>query len=315
MSDDAEVLRFRPRGFFEEPPDGGWGEPPDPAGWRSRGADEYGPYGPGGSYGASGSRAAAAAGSRSGRLGELTQVVLIGDQVVDVVRRPVAGTDYECAALELRDRGLLREPLPPPPAPVPPPHEQQLAWLARVVGGVEALEHLGTDPLEPEELRLDGIRHALRERVAGIDERLGRWAPALLGDEGLAATRRLLTRAVTAEPGLVTRSDRDDLAAGAVLWGVAKGNDLIGTNRPLRAAVIQDVCGLRSTPSQRGSSFAHAVGGDGSMYYGRPMWMFGAQPAVIPLGSPDLLLSRFRRRLVLVRDLALGLRARTPDAG
>ena len=126
------------------------------------------------------------------------------------------------------------------------------------------------------------------------------------------AARRLLTRAVTAEPGLVTRSDRDDLAAGAVLWAVAKGNDLIGSNRPLRAAVIQDVCGLRSTPSQRGSSFAHAVGGDGSVYYGRPLWMFDAQPAVIPLGSPDLLLSRFRRRLVLVRDLALGLRARTP---
>jgi hypothetical protein len=309
VSHDGEVLRFRPRGFFEEPPDGGWGEPPDPPGWGAGRADDFGSYG---SYGSSGPGPVAYSGRAGDRLGELTQVVLVGDQVVDVVRRPVAGSDYECAALELRDRGLLREPLPPPPAPAPPPHERQLAWLARVVGGVEALEQLGTDPLELEELRLDGLRHDLRDRLAGIDERLTRWAPPLLGDEGLPAARRLLTRAVGCEPGLVTRSDRDDLAAGAVLWAVAKGNDLIGTNRPLRAAVIQEVCGLRSTPSQRGSSFAHAVGGDGSTYYGRPLWMFDCQPAVIPLGSPDLLLSRFRRRLVLVRDLALQLRARTP---
>ncbi len=306
MDEGGELLRFRPRGLFEAPPDGGWGEPPpDPDDWWRGG---HGPGGPGaGGYGSG-----EFAGHRGGRLGELTQVVLIGDQVVDVVRRPVSGSDYECAALELRDRGLLRDPMPPPPAPVPPPHERQLAWLARIVGGAEVLEQLGTDPLEPEELRLDGLRHDLRDRVVGIDERLTRWAPPLLGDEGLPAARRLLTRAVAGEPGLVTRSDRDDLAAGAVLWAVAKGNDLIGSNRPLRAAVIQEVCGLRSTPSQRGSSFAHAVGGDGSSYYGRPLWMFDCQPAVIPLGSPDLLLSRFRRRLVLVRDLALQLRDRTP---
>ncbi len=250
MSDDGEVLRFRPRGFVEVPPHGGWSEPPDPAGLGPR------------------------------------------------------SSCATAACCESRCRHHWRRSR----------HRTSSSWRGWPAssGGDDELEHLGTDPLEPEELRLDGIRHDLRERVAGIDERLARWSPPLLGDEGLSAARRLLTRAVTAEPGLVTRSDRDDLAAGAVLWAVAKGNDLIGSNRPLRAAVIQEVCGLRSTPSQRGSSFAHAVGGDGAVYYGRPLWMFDAQPAVIPLGSPDLLLSRFRRRLVLVRDLALGLRARTP---
>jgi len=58
-----------------------------------------------------------------------------------------------------------------------------------------------------------------------------------------------------------------------------------------------------------------SVGGDGSLSYGRPLWMFHSQPAVIPLGCPDLLLSRFRRRLVLVRDLALEMRVRTPRPG
>lgn len=239
-------------------------------------------------------------------------MVLLGDRVVDVVREPVRGSGYECAALELEGCGLLRRPVPPAPPPAPPPHEQQLVWLARIVGGDEALAALGTDPLVDEELRLDRVPEALHDRLLGIDARLQRWAPVLLGREGLTAGRRLLGRAVAAEPGLLTRSDRDDVAAGAVVWAVAKGNDLVGNGRPLRAGVIQDVCGLRSSPSHRGGSFAHAVGGDGSVAYGRPLWLFGTQPPVIPLGAPDLLLRRFRQRLVLLRDLALQLRAHTP---
>ncbi len=305
MDDDADVLRFRPRNLFEEPRDD-----PGPYGGAHPSGGQYvddRPYG----YGGNGS-------GYGGGLGDLAKVVLIGDHVVDVVREPVDGSGYECAALELRDRGLLRAARPPAPAPLPPQpprHEQTLAWLARIVGGDEALAALDVSPLEPVAPRLDGIRDDLHERVRAIDVRLEQWAPVLIGDEGLAAARRLLTRAVSSEPGLLTRSDRDDLATGAVLWAVAKGNDLVGAHRPVRVGVIQDVCGLSSSPSGRGASFAHAVGGDGSTSYGRPLWMFDAQPAVIPLGSPDLLVARFRRRLVLMRDLALGLRARTPDAG
>ena len=295
MDEGGEVLRFRPRGLFEEPVAADWSEPDDPDAHRRDGYPTL----------------------RGGGLGDLTQVVLIGDQVVDVVRGPVSGSGYECAALELADRGLLRRPAPPPAPPpsAPPAHEQQLAWLARIVGGDDALEALGVEPLPPEDLCLDGVRDDVHERVRGIDERLVRWAPALLGGEGLTAARRLLTRAVAREPALVTRSERDDITTGAVLWAVAKGNDLVGTNRPVRASVIQDVCGLRSTPSSRGSAFAHAVGGDGSTHDGRPLWMFDSRPAVIPLGSPDLLLRRFRQRLVLMRDLALQLRARMPVSG
>ena len=306
MDEGGELLRFRPRGLFEDPGDDPGRYGLDPPYDRYTGETAYGNAG----YGRTE--------YVGGGLGHLAKVVLIGDQVVDVVREPVSGSGYECAALELRDRGLLREaaaPPPPPAAPVPAPHEQKLAWLARIVGGHEALAALDVAPLEPVELCLDGIRDDLHERVRGIDVRLQQWAPVLLGGEGPAAARLLLTRAVSSEPGLLTRSDRDDVATGAVLWAVAKGNDLVGTNRPVRVGVIQQVCGLSTSPSARGGSFAHAVGGDGSTHYGRPLWMFDAQPAVIPLGSPDLLVARFRRRLVLLRDLALGLRARTPDAG
>ena len=249
-----------------------------------------------------------------GGLGQLTQVVMVGDQVVDVVRRPVSGSEYEDVALELRARGLLvgaGPPPPPPPPPAPPRHEQQLAWLAHVVGGELELARLGVDPLEPDDLGLDAVAPHLRDRVAGIDRRVVQWAPQLLGPEGAVAARRLLIRAVGRQPALVTRSDRDDLAAGAVLWAVAKGNDLVGQGRPVRAVALQEVCGLRSTPSSRGEAFAHALGG-GSSRYGRPLWMYDATPAVVPLGSPDLLLSGFRRQVVALRDRCLALRSRMP---
>ncbi len=115
------------------------------------------------------------------------------------------------------------------------------------------------------------------------------------------------------EPGLVTRSDHDDVAAGAVVWAVAKGNDLVGTGRPLRRQ--RHPGRLRPAvdavePRQRRSRTP--VGRRRAALPGRPLWMFNANPDVIPLGSPDLLLSRFRQRVALLRDLALQLRARTP---
>ena len=249
-------------------------------------------------------------------LGELTQVVMVGGNVIDVVQRSVSGSGYECAVLDLEERGLYRRPGPPPPPvqpPLPPAHEQTLAWLAAIVGGNEALANLDATPLAPEELDLDAVPGHLRDRVAAIAARFEPWVPLVLGDEGLTAARRLLTRAVATEPGLL-RSDRDDIATGAVVWAVAKGNDLVGQNRPVRASLIQELAGLRSSPGQRGSGFAYAVGGV-SAWSGRAQWMYDVQPDVIPLGSPDLLLGRFRHRLMASRDIALQLRARTPVAG
>lgn len=247
---------------------------------------------------------------RGRRPGELTQVVLIGDQIVDVVRRPVSGSGYECAALELEDRGRGRAEAPPAP-PEPPGHERQLVWLARIVGGDEVLMALDTEPLRLAPLDVDAVPERLHQRVRGVGERLDAWVPPLLGEEALAAARLVLTRSVAAEPALLTRSDRDDTAAGAVIYAVAKGNDLSGPGRPVRTSVLQSVCGLRSTPTDRARSFVHAVSG-GSTTRGWGAWLYSGQPEVLPLGSPDLLLARFRRDLVRTRDHALELRSRTP---
>lgn len=250
-------------------------------------------------------------------LGELVKVVLLGQHLLAVERDPIEGSEYEHEVRELEGLGLRwrpEPPLPPVQPPRPAPHEQQLAWLALIVGGEKALADLDSAPLPPAPLDLDAVPAHLRDRVASIAARFEPWVPLALGDEGLTAARRLLTRAVSTEPGLL-RSDRDDVAAGAVVWAVAKGNDLIGQNRPLRTGVIQELAGLGSSPGQRGAAFAFALGGVASRY-GRADWIYGGQrPDVIPLGDPDLLLGRFRRRLITSRDLALQLRARTPAAG
>ncbi|MGG5259134.1 hypothetical protein [Phycicoccus avicenniae] len=245
----------------------------------------------------------------STRRDEVTTIVLIGDRVVDVLRTPVHASEYACAALELEDRR------PPPPPPVPPGHELQLAWLATAVGGADALSSLTGTPLpDEEELRLDGVEGHRRERAEGIERRLAGPALEMLGAEGLTATRRLLARLVRDDPYALLRGDRDDTTAAALVWAVARGNDLAGAGRPLRSRDVQEVFGLRSAPSSRATSLAHAVGGgpagfSGSGYYG------SQSPDVVPLGDPALLLGVFRRRVIGMRDRALVLRERTggPD--
>jgi hypothetical protein len=239
---------------------------------------------------------------------QLTQVVVIGDRVVDGVRRSALGSEYECAALEIDDE-RRRHRVPPPP-PEPAGHEKQLDWLARIVGGADVLESLGTDPLPAEPLDVSSVSGHLRDRVAALDARVTEVVPRLLGDEALTAARRLLVRAVATEPGVLTRSDRDDVAAGAVVWAVGRGNDLVGSNRPVRSTAVSEAVGLRSSPAQRGEAFARAAGG-GSV---APWWYHRVEPDVVALGDPGLLLSRFRRRLVSLRDLGLALRRATPHA-
>lgn len=295
---DDNVLKFEPRDRDDRP-------------WSTNALDGGGSGG-----GGSGWSDDRRYGSPQPSLGELVKVVLLGHHLLAVERDPIEGSEYEHEVRELEALGLRWRPEPPGPPvrpPLPAPHEQQLAWLAAIVGGEDALATLDSSPLAPEELDLAAVPAHLRDRVGDIAARFEPWVPLVLGDEGLTAARRLLVRAVSTEPGLL-RSDRDDIATGAVAWAVAKGNDLVGQNRPVRASVIQELAGIRSSPGQRGSAFAYAVGGV-PVWSGRAQWMYGAQPDVIPLGSPDLLLGRFRHRLMVTRDLALQLRARTPAAG
>lgn len=246
------------------------------------------------------------------RLGKLTVLVMMDDQVVDVLQRSVQGSGYECAALEL-GRGRP-EPVVVPPPPEPPRHERELGWLARLVGGHDVLDRLPVDPLPADEsLELATVPIRLRERVQVISEQADDVAARLFDDEVRTACRRLLVRAVTAEPGLLREPSRDDVVPAAVLWAVGKANDLLGPGRQMPVSAVTALCGLKSAPTERGKAFAHAVAGPRGVAFGR--YQYGADPDVLELGSADLLVSRFRRQLVRLRDLAVTEQKRVVGVG
>ena len=236
-------------------------------------------------------------------LGHLTMVVMMDDKVVDTVRRPVRGSGYECAALE-QGRGVPR-PDPRPTVvhvPMQPRHELARTWLRSLVGGPSQLDDLTTEPLPDEPLDVSHVPGDLRERVADIADRGDAVALSFLGVEGRTACRRLLVRAVAAEPALLRGYHRDHMAAGAVLHAVAMANDLVGPGRGLTASALWQHLGLRSSPHDRARRYAHAVAGPdgvqvaiGHPYRCADTWR---------LGSTDLLVSRFRVFLISQRVLA-----------
>lgn len=239
----------------------------------------------------------------SSTLGKLTVLVMMDDQVVDVMQRAVQGSGYECAALEL-GRGKPEPVVVPPPPPEQPRPERELGWLARLVGGHDVLDHLPVDPLPADEaLELSALPGQLRERVQVISEQVDDVAARLFDDEVRTACRRLLVRAVADEPGLLREPSRDEVVPAAVLWAVGKANDLLGQGRQMPVSAVTALCGLKSAPTERGKAFAHAVAGPRGVAFGR--LQYGVDPDVLELGSADLLVSRFRRQLVRLRDLAL----------
>lgn len=236
-------------------------------------------------------------------LGHFTMVVMMDDKVVDTVRRPVEGSGYECAALEL-GRGVTRRAPEPRVVQVPmqPRHELAMTWLRSLVGGAEQLAALTKDPLPDEPVDVGLVASDLRARVVAIAARFDDVALSLIGLEGRTACRRLLVRAVAAEPALLRGYDRDDTSAGAVIHAVAMANDKVGLGRVLTASALWREMGLRSSPHDRARRFARAVAGPdgvdvglGHPYRSSDTWR---------LGTADLLVSRFRSFLLLQRDLA-----------
>jgi hypothetical protein len=299
----------------------GWGGSVVPMGRRA-GEPSGGPWGGGPTVGAShyddawdleDSYDDAAGGSR---LGDLTMVVMIDDQVVDTVRRPVEGSGYECAALEL-GRGLSHASASPPrlPAsPLPaaarpaarPRYEQELSWLRRVVGGVDQLAALDATPLPLDEpLDLNAVPSQLRDRVTAIGEQASVAAERLFDGELVTVCRRMLV-ALAGSPSLFLDEDRDDQAAGAVLWVAAKANDRLGAATRMPASAVQAICGLTASPAARGRIFAKALAG---------LTGTGFDPQssrlspVLLVGSADYLTGDLRRQIVRLRDLALAERA------
>lgn len=270
--------------------------------WGARGADEepdypYDDYS-GSDYG----------GPTGLALGDLLEVVVIDDTVVEVRRRPVAGTGHEGAAREL-GRGRPVVPPLPPAAPQPARHEQVLVWLSLLVGGEDQLAQLDAVALPDEQLDTSRFPAQVRERLEVADRELTRVTALVLGAEVRTAARRLLTRAIEAQPTLLRASTTDEKLACAALTAVAKANDLVGQGRVVPTSLLRTLFDLKSAPNDLVTSLTRAVAPHNAFLRA---W---ERPAldVVALGSADFLVGSFRQAVLTTRDAALRLRETTPE--
>lgn len=236
-------------------------------------------------------------------LGRLTRITVIRDRVVDVERLPIEGSGFEAIA---RDLGAMR----PPPPPEPPAFAKRLAWLERVVGGPEALAALDDSPLVPDgPLDLDGLPGDTVDRLVRALDRVEEYASALFGREGAIVAGRVLLRSVAARPTLIGANTRDEILIGAVVLAAGKANNLVGPGRRVLHKELQAVCRLTTSPGNKARTVADLLT-NGQVPW--PWhWLLGDTPDVLVLGSPDLLVSDFRRILIRERDTALRLQEAT----
>lgn len=279
----------------------GWGEPPGAGGDRCL-CDEClagivgyplaEQYGGGGGYGDD--------------RGMITQVVLLDGHLVDVIKGPVGGSGYECAAHELQARGMLRREPPRTVVVREEPSAAMLDWLARVVGGDAALAALDADPLPVEELDLGAVPGWARERARLVDEHVqGAFGHELAGPELLTACRRLLVRAAGAGAFEGWHDVPPEQVAASVVHCAARASALGAQTlgHPMRS-ILRGI-GTKGYPSDRSRRLATLVGGSG--------WAHGRRPEEAPdvyvLGDPSLLLACFRSDLVVYRERAVRLAA------
>jgi hypothetical protein len=169
-----------------------------------------------------------------------------------------------------------------------------LDMLAEEVGGADALDSLDDTPLpDQEEFGWDGVPADLRDRAGEVLAACDRCCDNLLGAEYRTACRRLLARAVPGLSGMLSKTTRPEVIAAAACWVIGKGNQRFG-QRPgeLRVKDLTSYFSLgQSSVSERGYQIMRAAG----------IQPASAYPAV-RLGSPDLLVSGRRRRIIELRD-------------
>lgn len=171
--------------------------------------------------------------------------------------------------------------------------------LADAVGGLAELRRLNVRPLPDEPFSWAGIPHEVHGKVEEVLELCDRCCDELLDVEYRTAVRRLLARAAALDPEVFRRRGRSDIAAAALCWAVGKANDLFAPLRP-------DEQGLRTRAKDLLGFFGLS---QGSVSQRATTLLRGADVPMDPwggwsgdLGSPDLLVSSRRRRIVRQRD-------------
>jgi hypothetical protein len=174
------------------------------------------------------------------------------------------------------------------------PFQQRLLdGLAEEVGGAAVLDSLDDTPLPDEEFDWDKVPDDVRDRLRQVVAACDRCCDDLFGAEYRTACRRLLARAAPGLPGLLGGQAKPEAIAAAACWVIGKGNHRFGQQAgELRIKDLMSHFSLgQSSVSERGYQIMRAA---------------GIQPATaypeLHLGSPGLLVSARRRRIIEIRD-------------
>lgn len=172
-------------------------------------------------------------------------------------------------------------------------HRHFLDQLAEEAGGHDALDSLDDAPLPAEEFGWDQVPAGVQDRVGQVLAACDRCCDELLGGEYRTACRRLLARAVPGLSGMLQGPGRPEVIAAAVCWVIGQGNQRFGQRQgELRVKDLMGYFGLsQSSVAERGYKIMRAAG----------IQPADAYPAV-RLGSPGLLVSARRRRIIELRD-------------
>ncbi|MFN3866089.1 MAG: DUF6398 domain-containing protein [Demequina sp.] len=164
--------------------------------------------------------------------------------------------------------------------------------LTAAVGGRDALDALDATPLPDEPFVWDGIPQDIHERVTGHLELLDRVADEHLDVEHRTAMRRFLSRVAVADPAIFRRRSSAARGAAAVAWAVCRANDTAGTyGADLTVRELAGWFGTTGTVSQRAEPMLRAIDAPQDIHWG-----------ALPLGTPDLLVSSRRERIIEMRD-------------
>ena len=173
--------------------------------------------------------------------------------------------------------------------------EWNLEYLARDVGGVDALMSLDGSALPDEEFDWSGIPEDIRPAVEAILELCDGCAEALFDVEHRTAMRRFLARAARTDAKVFTRKSSPVRGAAAVAWVITTGNRTAGVwSAEMTAKDLLAHFGVTGSVSDRAGTLMRAAG-----------IPTGHATSSIELGDPGLLVSARRRSLVRSRDKTL----------
>jgi hypothetical protein len=166
-----------------------------------------------------------------------------------------------------------------------------LESLRDQVGGDEVLESLDVEPLADEPLDLAAVDEDIRDRVRTVAGLVDRCCEDLLDVEHRTACRRFLADVAAGDPQIFRRRSKDETAAAAVAWTIAKANGTLQAHHGgLTARRLVEWFGIRGSVSQRAQPMLRAIGVDRSSSYD------------LRLGSARYLVAAERARIIDRRD-------------